>query len=382
MSQSTRYIINQSSRPAQVDAHTELLAALTAMVIQCSPYRTPPGGWRYSGLYAGPTSASYLFFRLSEIYPALKVDGKTMHEWSAAYLDEPALRGGPTRSSLDSSHCGIAQETLAHAAVMAVVKQDVSYITKFCESVERLLDEGGSNEWLYGRAGYLYLLRVMKRGFPGNDGVETLTSEITEKVIDHILQTPRPWTWHHKQYLGAAHGAIGIITQIVLSRPSRAADLQRMLEEILDSQFQSGNFPSSIPVGNDRLVQFCHGAAGLALSLQAISPYFPRIRTRIERALKLARDCVWERGLLTKEPCLCHGISGNALVFEEADKLRHFLSFSTQEQLERRWRTPPLDAAVENQSMTALFTGGAGRAWAWAVADKDLPRTCIGYNDV
>ena len=29
-------------------------------------------------------------------------------------------------------------------------------------------------------------------------------------------------------------------------------------------------------------------------------------------AALLAGECVWERGLLKKENCLCHGIAGNA----------------------------------------------------------------------
>jgi hypothetical protein len=30
----------------------------------------------------------------------------------------------------------------------------------------------------------------------------------------------------------------------------------------------------------------------------------------------------------------------------------------------------------------SLWTGAAGRAWAWAVADKGLDNTLLGYNDV
>jgi hypothetical protein len=30
----------------------------------------------------------------------------------------------------------------------------------------------------------------------------------------------------------------------------------------------------------------------------------------------------------------------------------------------------------------SLWTGEAGRAWAWAIADKDLEKRLLGYNDV
>lgn len=30
----------------------------------------------------------------------------------------------------------------------------------------------------------------------------------------------------------------------------------------------------------------------------------------------------------------------------------------------------------------SLWCGEAGRAWAWAVADKQLPKRLIGFNDI
>jgi hypothetical protein len=30
----------------------------------------------------------------------------------------------------------------------------------------------------------------------------------------------------------------------------------------------------------------------------------------------------------------------------------------------------------------SLWTGEAGRAWAWAIADKGLEKRLLGYNDV
>lgn len=30
----------------------------------------------------------------------------------------------------------------------------------------------------------------------------------------------------------------------------------------------------------------------------------------------------------------------------------------------------------------SLWTGEAGRAWAWAVADRGLEKRLLGYNDV
>lgn len=29
-----------------------------------------------------------------------------------------------------------------------------------------------------------------------------------------------------------------------------------------------------------------------------------------------------------------------------------------------------------------LFTGEAGRAWAWAIVDRKLPKRLLGFNDL
>jgi hypothetical protein len=38
-----------------------------------------------------------------------------------------------------------------------------------------------------------------------------------------------------------------------------------------------------------------------------IKKYFPNLEEKITKAIAKGRECVRERGLLTKEPCLCHG---------------------------------------------------------------------------
>ncbi|KAI0200195.1 hypothetical protein F4808DRAFT_171548 [Astrocystis sublimbata] len=145
----------------------------------------------------------------------------------------------------------------------------------------------------------------------------------------------------------------------------------------MDSQFESGNFPSSLPAGSDRLVQFCHGGPGFVVSLRALMPYFPELEERMRDVIARAQDDIWRRGLLTKEPCLCHGVAGNALAFDRDDQFHHFLYFMRGERIEELRS----DASRDNER-AGLYTGEAGRVWCWAVADWGLSRTCVGYNDV
>jgi lantibiotic modifying enzyme len=163
--------------------------------------------------------------------------------------------------------------------------------------------------------------------FADDPNMKELIDDTEDEVIEAIMASKRPWKWHGKAYVGAVHGAIGIITQIVLTDASWAPDLEAELGALLSYQYDSGNWPSSIPPGRDRLVQVCHGAPGVVISLLSIKKYFPKLEAKIDSAIVKARECIQERGLLTKEACLCHGISGNALAMEDQD-CAHFLSFS------------------------------------------------------
>ena len=177
-----------------------------------------------------------------------------------------------------------------------------------CEYSAEVLDPGTENEVLYGRAGDLYLLRLVKASFVDDPKTLQLITDTQDDVVDAILDSPRPWKWHGKTYVGAVHGAMGIITQVVLTDPKKYASLvEADLAVLLSYQFDTGNWPSSLPPERDRLVQFCHGAPGVVASLLSIKKYFPNLEEKITKAIAKGRDCIKERGLLTKEPCLCHG---------------------------------------------------------------------------
>jgi hypothetical protein len=164
--------------------------------------------------------------------------------------------------------------------------------------------------------------------------------------------------------VGAVHGAIGIITQIVLTDPSWAEKLQADLATLLTFQNPSGNWPAYLNAGRDKLVQCCHGAPGVIISLVSLRPYFPRLQGKIDVAIEKGRKAILDRGLLTKEPCLCHGISGNALALDDQD-FEHFLTFTTGHEIKALEKDGQLD---KSDDPSGLWTGEAGRAWAWAVS--------------
>lgn len=373
----SRYLANIQIPARHADAHSELLDSLTRINMYNPPVQTCSTGWKFHGLYYGPTSVAYLFFRLSQLYPDFMFKGQTFVDWAQSYLD---LGINGHRDPVDSSHCGIGSEVLAQLAVRAALEQDESLAKKLCSYETIINGEGGSDEWLYGRSGYLYLLRVARSTLqPPSKAIEVIDSTI-KKTVQRILASKQPWTWYGKTYLGAAHGTFGILCQLILSDPSSARIVEPTLISLLDTQFKSGNFPSSLPPGSDKLVQFCHGGPGAVLALRSLRAYFPESQQQIDSAVQAAQQIIWERGLLTKEPCLCHGIPGNALALDDNTHFEHFLAFMSSETLESAgW----LKEAGRDDEFVGLYTGEAGRAWAWAVQDKQLTeKPCIGFNDL
>ena len=355
------------------DPYKQLVASLGRLVTTYPPDTIPPGG----GLYHGPVSVAYLFFVLQRMYPELDIEGHGLETWAAQYLRHAQTHmkeyPGPTLS-----RCGVSDDIMAMLAIDAASTRDPDLVGELCKFADVTADPEANNEWMYGRAGFLYLLRFVKICFADDPKVKELINDTEDEVIEAIMESPRPWKWHGKAYMGAAHGAIGIITQIVLTDVNWAPKLEAELGALLSYQYDSGNWPSSIPPGKDRQVQVCHGAPGVIISLKSIQKYFPKLNDKMERAIAKGRECILERGLLTKEPCLCHGISGNALALD-SPHFEHFLTFTTGHEMKAMKRDGLLEPSDDPAS---LWTGEAGRAWAWAVADKGLEKRLLGYNDI
>ena len=279
-------------------------ASLTRLLTEHPPTSLQPTG----GLFKGPISVAYTLMVLQQLYPDLAIEGRPLGSWSADYLkhaqDNIASYPGP-----QAGKCGIVDDIMALLAIGAASAKDKDMAANLCDYSAEALDPETENEMLYGRAGYLYLLRLIKASFTDDPKTLQLITDTQDDVVDAIFDSPRPWKWRGKHYIGAVHGVIGIITQVVLTNPQRyAPKMEADLAVALTYQYpETGNFPSSVPPEKDRLVQVCHGAPGIIISLNSIKEYFPSLKDRIEKAITKGRECVLERGLLTKEPCICHG---------------------------------------------------------------------------
>ncbi len=295
------------------DTDAYLAAALDDIVANYPP-RSRYAHETLQGLWSGPTGVAYLLLQLSARRPDLTVAGQPADALARAYL-APGSRGHNLR--LGSHGCGIADEKLAYEAVRCAASRDLRDVRQFAGCVAQVMTlEDRPDELLYGRAGTLYLLRMVRGRVPG---AAALLDPAIAEVSDGVLARGPLWTWHGRRYLGAVHGDVGIVTQLVLTSPALAPRLQAVVEKLLAMQLDDGNWPSSEESGaaaagsRKGLVQFCHGAPGFVLSLLALRPHFPELQGRFDEAIKKGRRCVGGQGLLKKEPSLCHGIFGNAL---------------------------------------------------------------------
>ena len=370
-----RYINHTTiAAPPPANPSQEIIASLTNIVTGFPPRNT----YRkhdLQGLYSGPTSIAYLFFHLSKSSPDLLIAERKADYWCHRYLSHshPEIPVRPSR-------CGVANETLAYLSVGAVAGQGGNFVDLILGFVPALLAEnveGASNEWLYGRAGTLYLLRLMRAYTPPN----TRLDEAITAIIDKVLEEGPTWFWHGKEYLGAVHGSIGILTQIVLSEPARAAQIKGLLGESIAAQSpETGNWPSSAESGREHLVQFCHGASGFVVSLLATRQYYTHdleFSETINEAIKRGRWCIYERGLLTKESCLCHGATGNAVALE-GESREGLLQWCQRTVVEQGLKD---GVFVRSDDAWGLFCGEAGRAWGWMVVEG-LGEGMVGYSDV
>ncbi|RUS21631.1 hypothetical protein BC938DRAFT_475372, partial [Jimgerdemannia flammicorona] len=302
-------------------------------------------------IYIGSAGIALLCYHLYCLNPTFTIATIPIATYCLSYLHAAlsALPAPPRRSHAPPTHpvyTGFLGSPVGPLALATVVAHKVSndqnaakeYLSKILSryhpsavnAVGR--NSMSSNELLYGRAGYLYALLFVKTHCGGSEVGAMVSDELVRQVFDAILSDgkdyaqifktvralkdeeapPLMWCWHETEYLGAIHGAAGIVTILLqfraLAEP-HLDDLLRVLEFVVGLAFPSGNFPSSMSaLERDELVHFCHGAPGVIPALTLAYDLYPSERTRrLLQAAERAAECVWERGLLKKGVGLCHG---------------------------------------------------------------------------
>src|SRR3569833_1531100 len=305
--------------------------------------------------------------------PDLVIAGKSCHEWAGLYLG-----GERPHAEVMPANCAVLNEPVCHTAVSAayhksdaLVRALVSYVSII--TTTSMIPDGTewtrSFEYVYGAAGFLYLLRLVKSWHPAS---AQLIDPAIYIVIEWILKNGPPRIYVERfDMLGPGHGDMGINFQVVRSDPSYATPAAIRTEPMTRPRRQ--------------LVQWCHGAPGIVQCLVLLRPHFLDLAGRIDAAIEKGRAFTWKEGLLTKEPNLCHGITGNAFAFPPGPQRDHFLSFTTEEEVAAGLKSGRFEKCDYGISYSLGF-GAPGRAVGWLFKNRDAAieqRGCyLSFDDI
>ncbi|KAJ4758811.1 LanC-like protein 2 [Rhynchospora pubera] len=251
-------------------------------------------------------------------------------------------------------------------------------------------EEGGfgmSYELLHGRAGFLFSALFINRYL----GPDTVPYQLLKPIIKAVLtggragsghnsDCPLMYRWHGTRFLGAASGLAGIL-HILLHFPlevEEREDVEAAIWYLVRNRFKhGGNYPSSQNNSRDALVQWSHGAGGVAIMLcKAAQVYAEEKKTDDfhEKALKFhdaaieAVEVVWRRGQSHKIG-LADGMAGNTYTFISLYRLTADQLYLNRAEVfaailhEKIKKMMPLDdTSDEELNVFSLFHGLAGVA--------------------
>ncbi|KAJ3494482.1 hypothetical protein NLG97_g4051 [Lecanicillium saksenae] len=388
MADAERHMPNEEPIRALSKPVTELFQAALEELVEKTPVPEKFEEGELMGIFAGFTGLPYMFLQLSELHPDVKVQGESLRQLAERYMkispDAPMLE--------QDVELGTISEKLSREALTACLSGKEEDVARFITSTT---DAAGASpdpekplvdEILYGRAGVLFLLRLVRHWVPSSRAkVDAQMEAVAARIMEANNHGKDSWVCANRKYVGAVHGDIGIIVQLVLSIPDLAPKLEPHLLRLLALQFEDGNWPKFTDQGEESssLVQFCHGAPGFMLSLQALRPYYPHLSTAFDKAIEKGTEVTWAKGLLRKEPALCHGVFGNALSLPRGEKRDHFLALVEPRALEEARRKDPEVFGTANYGMKycipMIYSMSA--VWVWGVCDQENP-PFFAFTDV
>ena len=138
------------------------------------------------------------------------------------------------------------------------------------------------------------------------------------------------WLWESRvfgpsrHYYGACHGVVGnanILLQGMDLLDDDYTDLviERTVSTLtLSAKRNSGMANWNLCTGPDiekRLVQWCHGAAGIITAMSGTPASDSSYSRDLDKLLMETGELVWKAGALTKGSNICHGTAGNGYAF-------------------------------------------------------------------
>jgi hypothetical protein len=270
----------------------------------------------------GPASALYhgaagISWALGELDPGL-ADRELVEALEARILAEPDVP--------DYAAHGV---WLGVAGVMAVAERhwpDASRRDRLAGLARASLDSP-TVEVMFGHPGHMALVAQL-HARTGEQRWAELWSAGAERLLGEWRHDDAlgAWLWTQRfetkeaRIVGAAHGLVGNVHVLIrggsLLAAERRDEVERCAVESMTrlAVVEDGmaNWPTAAGgplTANDRIrVQWCHGAAGVLISLWDLAPE----DDAWSELLLAAGRLVWQAGPIRDEPGLCHGTAGNA----------------------------------------------------------------------
>lgn len=326
-------------------------------------------------LYVGSSGIAFMFLKLHQSQAVESFNSSALSH-AKRFIDHSKRHLHKKPEDFTSFLCGNAGIT----SVSAVINFNLYNVAEFRQDREQFLagyppcreinlNRHGSDEILFGRAGYLSGIYWLNQCLPAE---HRITPDIISNICDVMiesgvqysksrrLQIPMMWECYGDKYLGAAHG-ISAILHMMLESPMFGGNLQQLnsqqqlvkttIDMFLGMQAADGNFPSVLEdagKADHKLVHWCHGAPGVVYLFAKAFIVFKE-QKYLESCLKCG-ELVWSKGLLRKGPGICHGIAGSGYVFlllyrltgdhKHLHRAAKFADFLTTDQFTREANIP------------------------------------------
>ena len=183
---SSLYVPNGFGGTIKLDFTDKLFAKAADHVIDQFPPLDLYPIHNLKGLWSGPTGLAYLFHHIAVSRPKALIQKKPASYWALEYLK--GVRGEkPERPwDFEKDECGVTSERLCYPAVFAIITKDMAHVRDVVSAVQSLLkrENDFSDNYLYGRAGTLYVLRMIRHWFPAaRFAVEGVIVQVTHQLL-------------------------------------------------------------------------------------------------------------------------------------------------------------------------------------------------------
>jgi hypothetical protein len=246
-------------------------------------------------------------------------------------------RRGPFHVSLFTGEF-VGAKCLLSAILYKLGKKDEAYYHAgglIATLEEACLDLPPSDcEVMYGRAGALQAIWFLRQELEDptigrNFSLATSQAILIEGLKngrEHETESLLMWKWREKAFLGASHGAVGILHSLLGHSEEEWTFLEDALPRVKDVVRQaidslqglrhpSGNLRATLDgFEEDKYTDWSHGSPGYCLLLVKAAEVFHDIRY-LEHAKDMAERVLWPRRVQRKGLGLIRGISGIAYVF-------------------------------------------------------------------